>query len=222
MAILTIELPPHQAQTEFNLRRWSELLADKELARFEGRIETDRHGHIMMSPPPAPSHGSFQFEIAHILRTHLAHGRVLTECPISTADGVRAADVAWASADVMKELGQRACFPRAPEICVEVLSPSNSVAEIREKTALYFDAGALEVWLCGDSGAMRFFRAVDVQPMRRVGNLPGFSAAGCSAAGVNRPDNRDAWRGWPRASAQSLVRFEGSGRYRIRTDPDLV
>jgi hypothetical protein len=38
---LTFELLPQQAQTEFNLRRWAELLADPEMARIEGRIETD-------------------------------------------------------------------------------------------------------------------------------------------------------------------------------------
>ena len=42
MASLTIELPPRQAQTRFNLRRWEELLADPELARIEGPIESDR------------------------------------------------------------------------------------------------------------------------------------------------------------------------------------
>src|SRR5256886_13908307 len=148
MATLTIELPPHEAQTAFNLRRWVELLADRELARFEGRIETDRHGQIIMSPPPAPSHGSFQLEIGHLLRQLMSHGRTLTECPISTADGVKAADVAWASPERMRELGEQVCFPHAPEICVEVISPSNTGPEIREKIALYFDAGAKEVWLC--------------------------------------------------------------------------
>jgi Uma2 family endonuclease len=34
---------------------------------------------------------------------------------------------------------------RAPEICIEILSPSNSAAEIAEKRVLYFDAGAAEV-----------------------------------------------------------------------------
>src|SRR6266568_2614887 len=96
MAMLMLELPPHKARTAFNLRRWAELLADRELAKVEGRIETDRHGHIIMSPPPAPSHGSFQSEIGHLLRSLMDAGRVLTECPISTADGVKAADVAWA------------------------------------------------------------------------------------------------------------------------------
>jgi hypothetical protein len=78
----------------------------------------------------------------------MPEGRFLTECPISTADGVKAADVAWASPKCLKELGEKVCFPCAPEICVAVLSPSNTEAEIQEKAELYFDAGANEVWLC--------------------------------------------------------------------------
>ena len=164
MPTLTIELPQHQTQTVFNLRRWAELLADPVLARFEGRIETDRHGHIIMSPPPAPSHGSFQLEIGHLLRSLMPRGRVLTECPISTADGVKAADVAWASPQCMRQLGNQVCFPAAPEICVEVLSPSNTEAEIQEKKALYFDAGAKEVWICAESGAVSFFGPAVAEP----------------------------------------------------------
>ena len=47
MAMLTFELPVHEKQRGFNLRRWAELLADRELARIEGRIETDRYGYIV-------------------------------------------------------------------------------------------------------------------------------------------------------------------------------
>jgi Uma2 family endonuclease len=148
MATLTITLPPHAEQTERNLIRWAELLADPELAKIEGRIETDRHGQIIMSPPPAPSHGSRQSKISQMLWNLMTEGEVISECPISTSDGVKAADVAWASPERMRELGNRVCFSRAPEICVEVLSPSNTRAEIEEKKALYFDAGAQEVWVC--------------------------------------------------------------------------
>jgi Uma2 family endonuclease len=158
MGTLSIELPPRQRQTAFNERRWSELLADTELARFPGRIETDRHGHIVMTPPPSPRHGSLQSEIAHLLRVRISNGRVITECPISTADGVKAADVAWASAGTMRELGERVSFPRAPELCVEVLSPGNTDEEIREKIILYVDAGSHEVWTCTESGVVIFFR----------------------------------------------------------------
>lgn len=158
MATVTIELPTQASQTEFNLRRWEELLRDPELAKIEGRIETDRFGRIIMSPPPAANHGGYQFEIGYLLRTLLPSGRVSTECPISTADGVKAADVAWASPECLAELGNRVIYPRCPESCVEVLSPSNTRAEIEEKTRLYFDAGAREVWLCSN-GKMTFFAA---------------------------------------------------------------
>ena len=44
---MTLELPVHEKQRGLNLRRWAELLADRELARIEGRIETDRYGYIV-------------------------------------------------------------------------------------------------------------------------------------------------------------------------------
>src|SRR5271157_4977732 len=174
MTMQTLELPPRKTQAAFNLRRWAELLPDRELARVEGRIETDRHGRIIMSPPAAPSHGSFQVEIGRLLWTLLPKGRVLTECPISTADGVKAADVAWASPERMRELGEQVCFPRAPEICVEVLSPGNTEAEIQEKMALCFDAGAREVWLCAQNGVMSFFSPGATRPTRASKMCPPF------------------------------------------------
>jgi Uma2 family endonuclease len=118
-----------------------------------------------MSPPPAPIHGRLQIKIGGLLEHHLRAGSVISECPISTADGVKAADVAWASPARMQELGEQNCFPRAPEICVEILSPGNTDAEIREKTDLYFDAGAKEVWHCSSSGKLTFFAAGTAGPL---------------------------------------------------------
>lgn len=173
MGTLTIELPPQGTQTEFNLRRWSELLADATLAKFEGRIETDRYGHILMSPPPAPRHGRYQLKIGALLDRYMRTGSALTECPVSTADGVKAADVAWASPRRLRELGDKVCFPRAPEICVEVRSPGNTDAEIREKVALYFDSGAEEVWLCSESGTITFL-GTGANPMLKSQLCPKF------------------------------------------------
>jgi Uma2 family endonuclease len=172
--MLTIELPRQRAQTAFNLRRWSELLADPDLSKIDRRIETDRHGHIIMSPPPAPSHGGYQSEIAHLLRVVMSEGRVTCECPISTADGVKAADVAWASPEIMRDLGNRACFPQAPEVCVEILSPGNTQSEIEEKKILYFDAGAKEVWVCTGSGTIRFFESGNNRQMKNSRLFPSF------------------------------------------------
>jgi Uma2 family endonuclease len=153
---LTIELENSAEQTAFNLKRWAEVLADPELARLPHRIETDRHGHILMSPPPAPAHGDRESEIVFQLKTLLPHGRTITNCPVSTSDGVKAPDVAWVVPERRLEVRSLVCLTRAPEICIEVLSPSNTLKEIQEKTALYFEAGALEVWICHEDGSILF------------------------------------------------------------------
>ena len=108
-----------------------------------------------MNPPPAPAHGDQQSEIVYLLKTLLPHGRVVTECPLSTSDGVKAVDVAWLAPERRQEVRSVICFIKAPEICVEVLSPSNTPEEISEKIALYFESGAREVWVC-DRGTFRF------------------------------------------------------------------
>jgi Uma2 family endonuclease len=71
-------------------------------------------------------------------------------------------------------LGDRVCFTRAPEICVEVLSPGNTQTEIEEKMALDFEAGAKEVWVCNASGAMKFFGKRDSRQMKKSEMCPQF------------------------------------------------
>lgn len=153
---LTIELCASEEQTAFNLHRWAEIQADPELRRLPHRIETDRHGRILMSPPPAPAHGNRQSRTAALLIDLLAEGQVVTECPLSTSDGVKAIDVAWLAPGREAEVESSICLMRAPEVCVEIISPSNTGAEIDEKVALYFEAGAREVWLCGLDGKLTF------------------------------------------------------------------
>jgi hypothetical protein len=55
----------------------------------------DRHGHIIMSPPSAPAHLDRESEIVFQLKTLLPEGRTITNCPVSTSDGVKVPDVAW-------------------------------------------------------------------------------------------------------------------------------
>jgi Uma2 family endonuclease len=159
MGELAIQLPAHKDQTTFNLERWSEILEDPFYSTLEQRIETDRHGHIIMTPPPSFSHSFKGSELIRLLNEHLNGGQALHEVPISTSDGVRAADVAWLSDAQLAEAKKTNILLTAPEICVEVLSPRNSEKEMQEKMALYFDAGATEVWLCDDDGSLRFFTA---------------------------------------------------------------
>ena len=157
MGLLAIQLPPRSDQTAFNLERWEEIVGDPFYSNLEQRIETDRHGNIIMSPPPSFSHSYKGSELIRLLNLHGKNGKALHEVPISTSDGVRAADVAWLRDDQLAAAKKANVLTSAPEICVEVISPRNSEAEMREKMDLYFDAGAMEVWLCDDDGGLRFF-----------------------------------------------------------------
>jgi Uma2 family endonuclease len=153
--------------------RWHELLDDPELARWPGRIETDRFGRIIMSPPPGLPHGSRQSTICQLLAARLPDGQVITECPLVTLDGVKGIDVAWLKGGRTELAEGKLVLERAPEICVEVLSPSNSEAEMEEKRLLYFAAGAQEVWLCGRDGKMEFYTPVLAATSRICPLFPG-------------------------------------------------
>ncbi len=142
----------------FNLAVWDHLCSDPQLVALDYRIETDRHGQLIMSPPPAPSHGNRQSEICFLLRKLSASGKVISECPVSTVEGVKAADNAWCSDEVWESLGEAKCFVTCPELLVEVLSPSNTRGEIEEKKRLYFECGAIEVWICASDGKLTFYQ----------------------------------------------------------------
>ena len=171
---VTIQLPAQENQSEFNLRRWSELQSDRDLARLPYTIETDRFGRIIMSPPPASDHTRRVARILRRLHEIFPKGEVLAETAISTTDGVKVTDAAWLSPGRIEELDSGPCLLRAPEICVEVLSPSNSQPEMAEKRALYFEAGASEVWICDLDGSMTFHLPPGLEQSERSVLCPDF------------------------------------------------
>ncbi|NJD04993.1 MAG: hypothetical protein FIA97_00655, partial [Methylococcaceae bacterium] len=73
-----------------------------------------------------------------------------------TPKGVRVADIAWASRDFLKRHAGEDVFSQAPELCMEIMSPPGCAGEWSEKTDLYFDRGAQEVWLCDERGIIDF------------------------------------------------------------------
>jgi Uma2 family endonuclease len=81
----------------------------------------------------------------------------LPECAVDTSDGTKVPAVVWASEGKLKQYFDLASWPEAPEICVEVMSDTNTEAEMEAKRRLYFAKGALEVWLCSEQGQMTFF-----------------------------------------------------------------
>jgi Uma2 family endonuclease len=74
-------------------------------------------------------------------------GRAFVEASVLTSAGVLVADVAWASDEFMQVRGFETPYNRAPELCIEVVSPSDSRKELSEKVAAYLEAGAEEVWI---------------------------------------------------------------------------
>ncbi len=45
----------------------------------------------------------------------------------------------------------------APEICVEIISSSNSKGEMEEKVELYLAKGMQEVWIVHEKGDTKFY-----------------------------------------------------------------
>jgi hypothetical protein len=65
---VTIQLETGKEQTAFNLKRWYEILQRPELAKLPYRIETDRHGRILTSPPLVLPHSERQATIASLFK----------------------------------------------------------------------------------------------------------------------------------------------------------
>ena len=135
---------------------WSEVIENPLFENLPFKIELNRFGQILMSPA-SNSHGNMEYRAGRALEQSCPPGEIIIECSIQTSDGVKVADVAWASTEFINKYGYSTPYLQAPEICVEILSPSNGDEEMRIKTGLYLACGAQEVWLINAQGNLRFF-----------------------------------------------------------------
>jgi Uma2 family endonuclease len=78
-------------------------------------------------------------------------GQIMAESGIRTErepDTVRGPDISYMSNARFAEAGKAtACPDVAPELCVEVASPTDSWPKLREKADEYLAAGVLVVWI---------------------------------------------------------------------------
>ncbi len=152
--------------------RWDELVRDPSLRDLPYKVETNATGQIVLSPHTA-EHADLQEDIQDLLRAHAPDGRQPPEYPITTADGVKQADVVWMSAERRGEMKKTGDPPTlAPEICVEVLSPNNRWANIEEKIELYREAGADEVWVVDTDRQVRFFGEEEMEASTFAPDFP--------------------------------------------------
>lgn len=109
-------------------------------------------GVLVREPRPGRPHGTAVALAAHHLVAYaLEHGGfVTTETGYVLADDpptVRGPDVAYTRGDPVP-YGKPAGFIRgAPDLAVEVISPTNRWADIRAKIRQYFEAGSRLVWI---------------------------------------------------------------------------
>lgn len=136
--------------------KWNEILNNPFFRDIPYKVELNKYGQILMSPA-SNRHGIVQYKIGREIERLKKGGVIIVECSILTSEGVRVADVAWASDEFFAEFADKTPYPKAPEICVEVVSPGNSRAEIEEKIRLYLEKGALEVWIVSTKNKINFF-----------------------------------------------------------------
>ena len=122
---------------------WQEVCEHPSLKNLPFKIELDENGRVIMSPVKL-YHSALQIRIAVVLEHLLKGGLALSECAIKTSKGTKVADVAWVSSALWAKIKGEAEASIAPEICVEIISASNTKKEMAEKRQLYFKAGAKE------------------------------------------------------------------------------
>ena len=135
---------------------WSEVMEMKCLEDIPFKIELNEWGNIVMSPA-TNRHSFFQGAIVNLLNEQKADGAVFPECSIETSKGVKVADVIWGSTQFFREHQLETPYGVAPELCVEIRSPSNAMGELIEKMDLYLAKGAREFWICDDEGSILFY-----------------------------------------------------------------
>jgi len=135
---------------------WQQACQHPSLKDLPFRIELNEIGQIVMSPVSI-LYSLYSSKIGNLLTFFLKKGETLSECAVRTRKGTKVADVAWVSSERLNVIRREFDASVAPEICVEVLSDSNTDKEMRTKRKLYFETGALEVWICDQSGNMKFY-----------------------------------------------------------------
>ena len=111
-------------------------------------------GELVVYEPPSFEHGATVMAIAAPLAAYVrqrALGTVVVEsgCVLQRdPDTVRGPDISFVSrARLSPDRIDETYFEGAPDLVIEVLSPSNTRRQIREKVADYLAAGARLVWV---------------------------------------------------------------------------
>ncbi|HEV2689306.1 MAG TPA: Uma2 family endonuclease [Bryobacteraceae bacterium] len=152
------------------------------------RIELDE-GELLTMPPAGLDHGDFESNIVILLGAYVKKHRLGGIYTGDTGfrlrdDTVRCPDVSFVRRERVPAIRRRGFGDGAPDLAVEIFSPSDSVRQLMRKVKQYFAAGCHTVWVVYPeqreinvleaSGADRLLKADDVIEAPEL--LPGFSA----------------------------------------------
>lgn len=122
----------------------------RELPRRPDVIEELHWGKVVTLTRPKMKHAKVQSRLVRLLRPKAEHlGVVESEVAFRALPEyeLRGADVAFVSQRRWAETGDEDNLHGSPELVIEILSPSNTKLEIREKAALCLSTGAQEFWV---------------------------------------------------------------------------
>ncbi len=114
-------------------------------------------GELFVTMSPGELHGALASEIARLMGNFVVErdlGRVTVETGYFPSDDRRTLllpDVAFRSRSRAPGSARIGFVPQMPDIAVEVLSPSNTLPELRRKAEVYLRHGATLVWLVNPS-----------------------------------------------------------------------
>jgi Uma2 family endonuclease len=155
----------------------------EELLEFPGDVRAELVDGVMVVVPPAGAeHGAINMRIAGLLIPWVM-GRGLGELfDSSTAfilrrkpDLVRAPDVAFVSAARVPRPIPKGGLELAPDLAIEVISPSDRPGEINRRLGDYFGHGTRVVWIVDPDGrtVTAYAPPAPPHPLREVDTLEG-------------------------------------------------
>src|ERR1700680_3475547 len=108
-----------------------------------------RHGELVKVAPPIQEHSRAQWQLRRMLEKAAGERGVVKEEFSFRAlpeYEYRVADVAFLSKDRWDNIDPKGLLAGVPELVIEVLSPSNTVAEIIDKKTVCLENDAREFW----------------------------------------------------------------------------
>jgi Uma2 family endonuclease len=110
-------------------------------------------GRLLAEPLPVPRHDRVRRRLERLLDAHVTQpclGEIFGEAGFVLArdpDTVRGPDLSFVRAERLIGFDDSHFFEGAPDLAVEVLSPSNRPYQVRAKVADYLEAGCSLVWV---------------------------------------------------------------------------